>query len=276
MQDPTTGQPLPADAIQRVLFIAAQVHIYQIPPLTSSKGYAASAWTANDNKWHIFTARMRVMETALPTADGKGTETPRTDILLEDSATGELFAAAPYTSEAVVEQALDSSRFFAVRVQGEGNRKAMLGVGFEDRSEAFDFGVCLQEVRRIQGVDNLSNASAASKRGGQSLGQSLPKNDLSLKAGETITVKLSGRHDRARNPSEDAPCSADESAALFAIPPPPRVSAGGDGAPPVILPPPPQNAREGRAEKRRSRRVEVEQKSSSAAGFDDGEFGEFQ
>lgn len=273
MQDPTTGQPLPADAIQRALFIAAQVHIYQIPPLTSSKGYKASAWTANDNKCHIFTARLRVMETALPTPDGTGTETPRTDILLEDSTTGELFAAAPYTSEAVVEQALDSSRFFAIRVQGEGNRKAMLGVGFEDRSEAFDFGVCLQEVRRIQGLDKSSTASAASKRGGDP--PALPKSDLSLKAGETITVKLRGRHDRARNPSEDTPCPADESAALFAIPPPPRFSAGGDGAPPVISPPP-QNAREGRAEKRRSRRMEFERKNSSEAGFDDGEFGEFQ
>ena len=36
--DPVTGKALPADAIRRVLFIANSVHVYNIPPLTSTKG----------------------------------------------------------------------------------------------------------------------------------------------------------------------------------------------------------------------------------------------
>ena len=39
--DPATGRALPADAIQRILFIANSVHVYNIPPLTSTKGYMA-------------------------------------------------------------------------------------------------------------------------------------------------------------------------------------------------------------------------------------------
>ena len=82
----------------------------------------------------------------------------KTDILLEDPATGQLFAAAPYTAVTVVEQVLDSSRFFAVTVQGEGGRKAVLGVGFEERSEAFDFSVALQEVRKTLGIQSAGGA----------------------------------------------------------------------------------------------------------------------
>ena len=97
--DPATGTSLPADAIQRVLFVSPSVHVYNIPPLTSTKGYVAASWTENNNKRQIFTARVRILETAIPnpassTEDG---ETVKTDILLEDPKTGDLFAAAPYT-----------------------------------------------------------------------------------------------------------------------------------------------------------------------------------
>lgn len=40
--DPATGQPLPADAIQRVLFIVGTVHVYNIPPMTPGKGHVAA------------------------------------------------------------------------------------------------------------------------------------------------------------------------------------------------------------------------------------------
>jgi hypothetical protein len=100
--DPATGLPLPADAIQRILFIAPSVHVYNIPPLTSTKGYIAASWTADNNKRQIFTARLRIIETAIPTTNNE--ETLKTDILLEDPSNGQLFAAAPYTAPGVVEQ----------------------------------------------------------------------------------------------------------------------------------------------------------------------------
>lgn len=92
-----------------------------------------------------------------------------------------------------VEQVLDSSRFFAIRVV-DGPRKATLGIGFEDRSDAFDFGVSLQEVRRHNRMDEVAKGGANGKSGAGS-GTAAPSpfgkdKDWSLKEGETISVTI--------------------------------------------------------------------------------------
>ncbi|KAK2732720.1 hypothetical protein FQN55_003941 [Onygenales sp. PD_40] len=278
--DPATGKPLPADAIQRVLFICNPVHVYAIPPLTSMKGYAAADWTVPDPKNNnqtrqIFTARLRVLETAIPSpspspssqaqlqARGNNLadagEKVKTDILLEDPSNGNLFAAAPYTDAGAVEHALDSSRFFAIRVIGDG-RKAMLGIGFEDRSEAFDFGVTLQEARKVLGF-GLGNDAVEQQGGGGRVGggggarglaprgriggpgalqqqhqQKLtpekpasPPMDYSLKPGQTISINFGGKKAGGSNvllaqdqPVQSAATAAkEEETALFSIAPPP-------------------------------------------------------
>ncbi|KAF2020027.1 adaptin ear-binding coat-associated protein-like protein 1 [Aaosphaeria arxii CBS 175.79] len=280
--DPLTGRPLPSNAIQRVLYLAPKVHIYQIPPLTSTKGYQASTWTADNNKRQIFTARLRILETSIPLpptspADADDDDTAEkvtTTILLEDASTGDLFAAAPYTSPGTVEQALDSSRFFAVTVVGEG-RKAVLGMGFEERSEAFDFSIALQDARRVLGIEGPGNAAAAA--GGKKVkpqsGAEEPKRDFSLKEGETISINLGGLKGR-RQKAEGAAAPADqrsEHEALFSIAPPPGSGGGGGGA--GFLPPPP-SARSVKEERRRSR--QTFEQTPKDLGFDDGEFGEFQ
>ena len=250
--DPTTGQTLPADVIQRVLFIGPKVHIYQVPPLTSTKGYMAASWTADPKRLILEGARLRVIETAVPAADGK--ETVTTNILLEDGQSGELFAGAPYTAAAVVEQVLDSSRFFAIRVQGEGGRKAVLGVGFEERSEAFDFGVSLQEVRKVQGLDK----DASIRKGPvKSAPPPLPeKKDFSLKEGETITLNIGGKGRRSdKSPSNALPAPS--------------------GASLPFLPPPP-SAQDVKAQRRSQQQATPKSSGLADTGFDDGEFGEFQ
>jgi len=248
--DPSTGKALPADAIQRILFIAPSVHVYNIPPLTSTKGYVASSWTADNNKRQIFTARLRILETAIPTANND--ETVKADILLEDPSNGQLFAAAPYTVPGVVEQVLDSSRFFAVRVQGDGGRKAVLGVGFEERSEAFDFSVSLQEVRKTLGIED--NGKSGGKKAEK---EKIPeKKDFSLKEGETITVNIGGRGMGRRTHAKS--------------------EENGQGLGGFSLLPPPPSAQEMKAQKRLSQNMEKSQPNSSEDGFDDGEFGEFQ
>ena len=261
--DPSTGRLLPADAIQRILFIAPSVHVYNIPPLTSSKGYVAASWTADNSKRQIFTARLRVLETAIPVTDDD--ETVKTDILLEDPSSGQLFAAAPYTVPMVVEQVLDSSRFFALRVQGDGGRKAILGIGFEERSEAFDFSIALQEVRKTLGREDIG------KTGGKRVEKNekvLEKIDFSLKDGETITVNIGGRAGR-RNQAKSEEFNRDMEG--FSLPPP-----SGAGSVGSLLPPPP-SAQEVKAQKRLSQNLEVPQSDSlEDLGFDDGEFGEFQ
>jgi hypothetical protein len=264
--DPATGKALPNDAIQRILFIANSAHVYNIPPLTSTKGYVAAAWTADNNKRQIFTARIRILETAIPNPSPSTGETIKTDILLEDPKNGQLFAAAPYTVSSVVEQVLDSSRFFAVRVQGEGGRKAVLGVGFEERSEAFDFSVALQEVRKTLGIED--NGKAGGKKVLKE--DKVPeKKDFSLKEGETITVNIGGRGIGRRNmPREE---ETNKGLGGFSLPPPP-----GGGSFGSFLPPPP-SAQEIKTQKRLSQTFEPPPPGSiEDMGFDDGEFGEFQ
>lgn len=162
--DPLTGEPLPPTAIQRILYIAPEVYIYNIPPLTSTKGYKAASWT-DDPRRKIFTARLRILETSIPTptATDDAAEKVSTTILLEDPKNGALFAAAPYTSERVVEQVLDSSRYFAITVVGEG-RKHVLGMGFEQRSDSFDFNIALQDARRALGFGANPNPAAPGRR----------------------------------------------------------------------------------------------------------------
>jgi len=257
--DPSTGRPLPADAIQRVLFVSPAVHVYNIPPLTSTKGYVAASWTENNNKRQIFTARVRILETAVPNRTGG--EALSTAVLLEDPKTGDLFAAAPYTVAGVVEQVLDSSRFFAIRVQGEGGRKAVLGIGFEERSEAFDFSVSLQEVRKTMGLEAGSGGGKAPEKP-----IAVPKKDFSLKEGEVITVSIGGMTAGKGRRKPNDPKQSDEGGARFSLLPPP--GAG-------LLPPPP-SAQEMKAQKRLSQTVSLEPGSIEDMGFDDGEFGEFQ
>ncbi|KAG9248133.1 hypothetical protein BJ878DRAFT_83281 [Calycina marina] len=267
--EPTTSLPLPADAIQRILFIAPSVHIYNIPPLTSNKGYLAASWTATPPNRLIFTARLRILETAFPTppssskpsSSTEDEETVKADILLEDPATGQLFAAAPYTTTSVIEQVLDSSRFFAILVQGEGGRKAVLGLGFEERSEAFDFSVSLQEVRKTLGLE----APTSGLQGKKKDEKKEEKKDFSLKEGETIVVNIGGRGRRAEKEKENMGGGMEGG---FSLPPPPP--GGG------LLPPPP-SAQEVKQQKRLSQSLETPPPGSiEDLGFDDGEFGEFQ
>lgn len=272
-----SAPPLPSDAIQRVLFISSSVHVYQIPPLTSTKGYFAASWTENNNARQIFTARVRILETAIPLPDGSG-ESLSTEIRLEDPSTGDLFAAAPYTEPSAVEAALDSSRFFAARVQGEGGRKAMLGIGFEERSEAMDFGIALQEARKIWSTTEIGGSGAKSGKE-QTKENKTVKRDFSLKEGEMIRIDL-GTKGRSRKEGDDIEVDQKKDGkGLFSIapPPPPSMEKGvGSSAGSPFLPPPP-SAPDSKAHKRRSRQnLEPVAKSAQELGFDDGEFGEFQ
>ncbi|KAI1503826.1 hypothetical protein F5X99DRAFT_373525 [Biscogniauxia marginata] len=255
--DPATGKSLPSDAIQRVLFIAGTVHVYNVPPTMPGKGYVAASWTADGDNRQIFTARLRVIETAVTLPSGD--EQVKTDIVLEDSSNGQLFAAAPYTAQAVVEPVSDSSRFFALRVQDEAGRKATLGIGFEERSEAFDFSVSLQEAQKMLG---WAKDGPAGKKPAIERKDSAEKRDLSLKEGETITVNLPGRFGRRKTETSVSPDTTVPSSFSLPPPPPPYSPTRGTG----ILPPPPGPQKTSSRAKRLS---------AADLGFDDGKFGEF-
>lgn len=246
--DPFTGRPLPPNSIQRILFVTPKVHIYQIPPLTSTKGFNAGPWTAppNPTAKQIFTARLRILETSSSAGI-------KVDILLEDPGTAELFAAAPYTSPAVVQPALDSSRFFAIRVSDPSGNKATLGIGFEERSEAFDFGIALGDERRVLGLDGQT---APVKKSAE------PVKDYGLKDGESIHIELGSKgHRTASTIAEEPRSTSGDNSALFSIAPPP--SAGASGG----LSTPSSAAHD---------TTQADKLKAQELGFDDGEFGEFQ
>lgn len=297
--DPVTGAPIPKEAIQRILHISQKVRVYRIPPLSSTKGFRAASWTQNPAD-QIFTARLRIIETAIPPPQGtSGEEKVFVHILLEDPSKGELFAAAPYTAISVVEQAQDSSRFFAIRVVGDGGKmKATLGMGFEERPDAFDFSVSLQDVRRTLGMEDGASAGAAQRTGGR--GPPVPpkkaeteaKHDFSLKEGETITINIGGKGRKTTPAKTDAEVSS--GGGLFSIapppgaagnkpflPPPPSAADVRAGKSPFNIAPPPSasDVRAGMANKQATQQITQEsqpQPSAEELGFDDGEFGEFQ
>lgn len=232
--NPATGEPLPADALQRVLFVTPLVHVYSVPPLTSMKGYSAAEWTVPDPQTgqtrQIFSARLRILETAIH-------DRVSADILLEDPQNGSLFAAAPLTDANSVDYVTDSSRFFVLRVVGEG-RKALLGIGFEERSDAFDFGVALQEAKKILGIRDANtadqqkpthspgqgnNSSSSSSLFEDNASTTGPR-DYSLKPGQTISINGSRRRP-APTTTSHKDSARDEEQALFSIPPPPPPGA---------------------------------------------------
>lgn len=249
-RDPATGQELPDSAIQRVVFVTTNVHVYGIPPISSNRGFAATSWTSptQPTAQQIFTARLRIIETSIESQI-------KADIVLEDDNTGELFAAAPYASSAVVQQANDSSRFFAVRVVGEGGMKATLGIGFEDRSPALDFNIALAEMRKVLGMDGAGSGSSGRGTQGKSNIAKEEAQDFSLKEGQKIHIQV-GSKGRRPSPNQDA-VKQDDSAALFSIAPPPAAAKAQSDFPPNASP-------------------AASAKSAQELGFDDGEFGEFQ
>ncbi|KAF3907520.1 hypothetical protein AA313_de0201576 [Arthrobotrys entomopaga] len=263
------------EKIENVLFLG-KVHCYAVPPLTANKGYKASEWNIEDPKSVIFTARIRVIETS--DTDGGNI---KTDIKLEDPQSGELFANGPYEGSYCVTPVTDSSRFFALRVV-DGPRRAFLGIGFEERSDAFDFNVCLQEVRRHSNMEDPTAGPGTAGRTSYGTGRTAagqpekvspaaalinaPPKDYSLKEGETISITI-GNKGRRRPPAASPPASSDSS----------------NGFPLPFLPPPPSADD---VKKKRQSMTENEMLSESAftgipapptssrSGFDD-EFGDF-
>ncbi|ORX65637.1 adaptin ear-binding coat-associated protein 1 NECAP-1 [Linderina pennispora] len=156
---------------ESLLFLSKEVFVYQIPPRQANAGYRATEWDV-DNP--IFKARLRVLLA--------GEE--KCVVRLEDKGTGELFAACPVDPKGLaVEQGagLESD-------EATGS-KMYIGIGFLDRSEAFDFNVALEDFRRslvpaeTGGSGNASGATALAAE---------PKLDFSLKPDQKITVKMAG------------------------------------------------------------------------------------
>ena len=122
------------NSLQQTLLVVREVSVYKIPPRSSSGGHKCAEWLQSDRIW---TGRLRVVALR-----------DLCEIRLEDSNTGELFAAChvhPGMREASVETVSDSSRYFVLRIDDGRGKHAFIGLGFAERSEAFDFNVALSD-----------------------------------------------------------------------------------------------------------------------------------
>ncbi|XP_020105547.1 uncharacterized protein At1g03900 isoform X1 [Ananas comosus] len=177
-----------AEALELVLFHVGECYVYLIPPRKSAASYRADEW--NVNKW--------TWEGALKVVS-KGEECI---IRLEDNKTGELYARA-FLREGEphpVEPVIDSSRYFVLRVEeniGGRNRHAFIGIGFRERTQAYDFQAALHDHMKY-----LNKKKTAEEM--EQHYQSTSSVDYSLKEGETLVLQLKSSTQKKDNEAKSA------------------------------------------------------------------------
>eukprot|EP00917_Polyrhabdina_sp_WS-2016_P018547 GHVP01039851.1.p1 GENE.GHVP01039851.1~~GHVP01039851.1.p1 ORF type:complete len:252 (+),score=57.47 GHVP01039851.1:250-1005(+) len=123
------------DEIEITLLRKPEVFVYKIPP-RAERGHVADSW-----KECIWRGRLFVVS--------KGREC---EIRLFDVDTNKLFARCPVPVEYgnAVERAVDSSRYFTIRLDDGKGRHAFVGMGFERRNDAFDFMDSITDWARVE------------------------------------------------------------------------------------------------------------------------------
>jgi len=177
------------------LCIIPDVHAFSLPPKTSARAWSAEAMREKE----IWAGVLKVV-----------TRSEDKAVIQLVSADGRLFAAAPVSRGRAftecVESASDSSRYFSIVVRNDQGRSAPIGIGFRDRTGAFDFRASLMEwEKKRTGVAAAQAAAAASE-------------DLSLRAGTALNLAFH------KEPST-APAAAPASGPL--APPPAARRRGG-------------------------------------------------
>ncbi|KAJ7149349.1 adaptin ear-binding coat-associated protein 1 [Mycena filopes] len=230
------------DEIESILYIGREVSVYKIPPLKANEGHRAGEW--GDLGLPLWKGRLRIIEKSAGAA-----------LMFEDGSTGELFAKAEYDpTRPCVEAVLDSSRYFVVRVEDDG-KKAYIGMGFQERSDSFDFNVALQDyTKRHKAALNPSSSDAPAPSPHIPAG---PKKDYSLKEGQTFSINIPGRANRTQATTTTSTSGGGGGANLLGdlsgLLDGPGLGAGGGGAGsggggggvPLLPPPPSSNRRRG-------------------------------
>ena len=97
----------------------------------------------------------------------------------------------------------DSGRYFVLKIVNEQGRHAFIGIAFNERNDAFDFNVALQEHKRL-GLECdsklifsflffFSECEREDRAAAGEVPASLPSQDFSLKEGQKITVKIGNK-----------------------------------------------------------------------------------
>jgi hypothetical protein len=154
--------------METTLLVIKECFVYRIPPRATAAGHKAADWDLSNPIW---TGRLVVT--------GKGQNAV---VKLEDPQSGDPFAICPVT-EASVEPVNDSSRYYVLRIEDGQKRHAFIGMGFAERSEAFDFSAALQDHAKYIKQEKEAQKAAENLA-------TRPHIDYSLKEGEKIKVEL--------------------------------------------------------------------------------------
>lgn len=202
------------EALELVLFQVPECYVYLIPPRKSAASYRADEWDVNKWAWDGILKVISKGEDCI--------------IRLEEKNTGELYARAflrngePHPVEPVI----DSSRYFVLRVEEniDGRlRHAFIGIGFRERTEAYDFQAALHDHMKY-----LNKKKTAEEM--EQKFQQTSSVDYSLKEGETLVLQLkstsaqgvkSKLSEQGVNNSPPEKKSNQKESLIFIKPPPP-------------------------------------------------------
>lgn len=215
------------EAFEHTLLVVREVSVYKIPPRTTSGGYKCGEWLQSDKIW---SGRLRVVSCG-----------DRCEIRLEDPGSGDLFAACfvlPGQRESSVETVLDSSRYFVLRIEDGRGKHAFVGLGFNERNEAFDFNVALSDHEKY--VKREHEKETGGEESDDSQIDIHPAVNRRLKEGETIRINVKNKPSTGSGMLSSAGLSGGATAkpkANMLLAPPPG-AAGKLRSP---LPPPPND-----------------------------------
>ncbi|XP_057519028.1 uncharacterized protein At1g03900 [Amaranthus tricolor] len=166
------------ESFEHTLLVVREVAVFKIPPRSTSGGYKCGEWLQSDKIW---SGRLRVVSCK-----------SRAEIRLEDPISGDLFAACyvyPGLRDQSVEPALDSSRYFVLKIEDGRGKHAFIGLGFSERNEAFDFNVALSDHEKHVKRESEKDVAGASEGDDNSI-DIHPAVNHRLKEGETIRINV--------------------------------------------------------------------------------------
>ncbi|KAK8947725.1 hypothetical protein KSP40_PGU011944 [Platanthera guangdongensis] len=214
------------EAFEHTLLVVREVSVFKIPPRSTSVGYKCGEWLQSDRIW---SGRLRVVSCG-----------DRCEIRLEDPSSGELFAACfvlPGQRESSVETVLDSSRYFVLKIEDGRGKHAFIGLGFNERNEAFDFNVALSDHEKYLRRDHEKESDGLDSDDSINIH---PAVNHRLKEGETIRINVKSKPSSGTGMLSAAGMSGGASSTkkpMVLLAPPPV----GDGKARSPLPPPPND-----------------------------------
>lgn len=189
------------EAVEITLSVLPTCNVYKIPPRPDARGWVCQDWPKES---HVFTGRVRIV------AAGSQCTVRLEDPAKEDA----LFAKCPLDNDnpsISIEPVVDSSRYFVLRVADNTGRHAYLGMGFAERSDAFEFNVTLQDhVKRLRNEQKAEAAFEAAQTAPPA-----PAQDFTLKGSVSIALPGGGSSKPRAAPAGDG------GLAVPLMPPPP-------------------------------------------------------